>query len=149
MFKMVGLLKRRPGMSAQEFRDYYESKHRVIGEKYLAGYAVYYKRRFLQGFADPITGAEVEQDFDVLLEIGYKDEAAFAKANESFEKTLKRRQVKDLYETQVEQTEQIDAVRNLADADQEDAREDREQQSGYAPHAQKRPRTPGRLDLNA
>lgn len=84
MFKMVGLLKRRPGMSAQEFRDYYESKHRVIGEKYLAGYAVYYKRRFLQGFADPITGAEVEQDFDVLLEIGYKDEAAFAKANESF-----------------------------------------------------------------
>lgn len=76
-------------------------------------------------------------------------QASKAKANESFEKTLKRRQVKDLYETQVEQTEQIDAVRTLADADQEESREDREQQSGYAPHTLKRPRTPGRLDLNA
>lgn len=76
-------------------------------------------------------------------------QASKAKASESFEKTLRRRRVQDEFETQVEQTEQIDAVRKLADADQEDAREDREQQSGYAPHAQQRPSTPGRLDLSA
>ncbi len=48
-------------------------------------------------------------------------QASKAKASESFEKTLRRRRVQDEFETQVEQTEQIDAVRKLADADQEDA----------------------------
>ena len=32
-------MKRRPGMSIPEFREYYETQHRLIGEKYLAGYA--------------------------------------------------------------------------------------------------------------
>ena len=72
--------------------------------------------------------------------------ASKAKASESFDKALKRRRVQDEYEAQVEQTEQIDAVRKLADADQEDAREDREeQQAGY----QNRPIRPGRIDLSA
>lgn len=74
-------------------------------------------------------------------------QAAKAKASESFEKALQRRRIKDEYNAKVEQTEQIDAVRNLADADQEDAREDREAQNGndmpYAP-----PRHGG-LDLSA
>ncbi len=74
-------------------------------------------------------------------------QAAKAKANESFEKALKRRRIKDQYESQVEQIEQIDAVRHLADADQEDAREDREARQGSdMPYA---PTHRGRLDLNA
>lgn len=76
-------------------------------------------------------------------------QASKAKASESFEKTLKRRRVQDQFEAQVEQTEQIDAVRKLADADQEDAREDRQQQSGHAAHAQRPASGPGRIDLSA
>jgi hypothetical protein len=76
-------------------------------------------------------------------------QAQKSNSSKDFEKALKRKRAQDEYIAQVEQTEQIDAVRKLADADQEDAREDREQQSGYAPHAQRRPKTPGRLDLNA
>lgn len=84
MYKVIGLLKRRPGMSPEEFRNYYETHHRVIGEKYLREYAVRYVRRYLQGFADPITGAFAEQDYDVLLEIWYRDKDAFERANQLF-----------------------------------------------------------------
>lgn len=84
MHKVVGLLKRRPGMSVAEFRDYYEAHHRMIGEKYLRGYATRYMRRYLNGFADPITGAAPEQEFDVLLEIWYRDQKAFEEANLRF-----------------------------------------------------------------
>jgi hypothetical protein len=74
-------------------------------------------------------------------------QAAKAKASESFDKALQRRRIKDQYDAKVEQTEQIDAVRNLADADQEDAREDREANQGSSmPYAPKRH---GRIDLSA
>lgn len=76
--------------------------------------------------------------------------ASKAKAKESFEETFRRRRIKDGYEAQVEQTQQIDAVRSLADADQEDAREDRqEHQTGYPPYHRQTPERPSRLDLNA
>ncbi len=72
--------------------------------------------------------------------------ASKAKAKESFESTYKRRLIKDEYNARVEQTETIDSVRSLADADQEDAREDRqEHQNGFVPPHQRH----GRLDLNA
>ncbi|MHA7812245.1 MAG: hypothetical protein ACX94C_02470 [Phycisphaerales bacterium] len=74
-------------------------------------------------------------------------QASKAKSKDEFEKALQRRRGKDEYQMQVEQTEQIDAVRRLADADQEDAREDREARQGnaqlYAPTRD------GRLDISA
>ncbi len=73
-----------------------------------------------------------------------------AKAAESFEKTFRRKRVKDEYNAQVEQTELMDSVRSLADADQEAAREDRqEQQIGYPPYRRHPFEHPARLDLNA
>ena len=84
MIKVIGLLKRKPGMSPEAFRDYYETYHRVIGEKYLNGFAVKYMRRYLTPFADPITGSLPEQSCDVVLEIWYPDRATFDRANESF-----------------------------------------------------------------
>ena len=78
MVKMVGLLKRRRGMSVEAFRTYYESTHRVIGEKYLSGYAVKYMRRFLDARSDPATATfGADGDFDVILEIWYPDEATY------------------------------------------------------------------------
>ena len=52
MIKLIAPMKRRPGMSVDEFRDYYESKHRLLGEKYLAGYASKYLRRFIDPLPD-------------------------------------------------------------------------------------------------
>ncbi|MCK9468952.1 MAG: EthD domain-containing protein [Porticoccaceae bacterium] len=84
MIKMVGMLKRRPGLSVQAFRDYYESTHRKIGEKYLSGYASRYLRRYLTPLANPLTGEADEGEFDVILEIWYPDQAAFDAANAQF-----------------------------------------------------------------
>ena len=84
MLKVIGMLKRRAGMSPEAFREYYETHHRVIGEKYLKTFAVKYMRRYLTSFPDPITGQAGPQPFDVVLEIWYPDRAAFDRANETF-----------------------------------------------------------------
>tara|TARA_R110002126_G_C10271191_1_gene484087 strand:- start:338 stop:622 length:285 start_codon:yes stop_codon:yes gene_type:complete len=79
--------------------------------------------------------------------IAASSSASKAKAKETFETTYKRKLVKDEYNARVEETEHIDPVRSLADADQEDAREDRqEHQTGY--QRASKPQA-GRLDLNA
>lgn len=83
MFKTIGLLKRREGMSVEEFRDYYENNHRVIGEKYLKGNAERYMRRFLSPYPNPLTGEEVEPEYDVVMEIWYADEAAWQATGEA------------------------------------------------------------------
>lgn len=68
---VVTLLKRREGMSVADFRAYYESSHRVIGERVLGGYATRYVRRFLS----PMDGADLAVDYDVVMEIDFPDEA--------------------------------------------------------------------------
>ncbi|MEM7221047.1 MAG: EthD domain-containing protein [Pseudomonadota bacterium] len=81
MIKVVGFLKRKPGMSVAAFRDYYESTHRLIGERVLAGYACHYARRFLDGYSDAADAPfGVEGDYDVIMEIWYPSEAAYAAA---------------------------------------------------------------------
>ncbi len=65
-------------------------------------------------------------------------------------KAQNSRGIQDAYVKTVSQAEAIDAIRNLADADQEDAREDRqENQIGYTQQGQHGKSGPGRLDLNA
>ncbi len=68
---LVTLLKRREGMSKPDFIAYYESKHRLIGEKVLGGYATRYTRRHLH----PMDGTDADHDFDVVLEIDFPDQA--------------------------------------------------------------------------
>lgn len=68
---IVTLLKRREGMSKDDFIAYYESSHRIIGEKVLAGYGTRYVRRFLH----PLDGQDQDYDLDVLTEIEFPDQA--------------------------------------------------------------------------
>ncbi len=68
---MLTLLKRREGMSKADFIAYYETHHRLIGEKVLSGWATRYVRRHLH----PLDGADVAHDFDVVLEIDFPDQA--------------------------------------------------------------------------
>ncbi len=80
MIKLITLLKRKPGMTLQEFIDYYEANHRVIGEKYLRGHACHYVRRYLHSTPDPASGELREAEYDVLMEIWFPDQAAFEAA---------------------------------------------------------------------
>ena len=72
MIRLMTLLKRKEGMSKADFTAYYESHHRVIGEKVLAGYATRYVRHHLH----PLDGETLDQDPDVILEIEFPDQAA-------------------------------------------------------------------------
>ena len=67
---VVTLLKRREGMTKADFLAYYESRHRVIGEKVLSGWATRYVRRHLR----PLDGTDLAQDADVVLEIDFPDQ---------------------------------------------------------------------------
>ncbi len=80
MFKVIGLLKRKPGMSVEDFRTYYETRHRVIGEKYLKGHASRYMRRFLTPSAHPSAGEASDSPCDVILEIWYDNESIYEEA---------------------------------------------------------------------
>jgi hypothetical protein len=72
--KVMIFLKRRPGMSVAEFRDYYENSHSKLCEKYAAG-ALRYARRYIDFAPDPVTGEAVEKDFDVITELWFADRA--------------------------------------------------------------------------
>ncbi len=73
MFKTITLLKRRPGLSMDDFIAYYERVHAHIGEKYLAAGAQRYVRRFLH----PIADDGQDKPYDVVMEIWFADRAAF------------------------------------------------------------------------
>ena len=76
MIKIVMPMKRRPGMTIPEFREYYETKHRLIGEKYLKGYATRYFRRFVNPLPDR-AGELYDPEYDVILEVWYPDQQTF------------------------------------------------------------------------
>ncbi|KKC27301.1 EthD domain-containing protein [Sphingomonas sp. SRS2] len=76
MFKAVCLLKRRPGMSFEEFVEYYETNHRKLGEKWLNG-PTRYVRRYLHPVNNPVSGETPELDYDVLTEMWFETREAF------------------------------------------------------------------------
>jgi len=76
MFKTVCLLKRRPGMSFEDFKDYYETHHRKIGEKVLP-HGVRYMRRYMEAVPNPVTGESAELEYDVLTEMWFDDQDAY------------------------------------------------------------------------
>jgi EthD domain len=80
-YKILIFLKRRPGLSLEEFRDYYEGSHAKLCAKYAVG-ALRYFRRYVQPLPDPATGRADEMDFDVVTELWFEDRTAY-------ERTLK------------------------------------------------------------
>jgi hypothetical protein len=75
-FKILIFLKRRPGMSVEAFRGYYEDRHAKLCEKYVTG-VTRYLRRFLDPLPNPETGKNDELPYDVITELWFDDEATF------------------------------------------------------------------------
>ena len=80
MLKTLVLLKRRPGMSMEEFVDYYENHHAKLGEKYLLPRVKRYLRRYVHPENNPITGHAEELDFDVVMEMWWDSREDFDEA---------------------------------------------------------------------
>lgn len=76
--KLVTLLRRKDGMTMEAFKDYYESVHARIGEKYLSPHASRYFRRYLHPVPGPDASRQAEErTYDVLMEIWFPDQQAF------------------------------------------------------------------------
>jgi hypothetical protein len=80
MFKAVCLLKRRPGMSFDEFVSYYESNHRKLGEKWVPTQTRYIRRYLRPVGKNPITGEAPVTEYDVLTEMWFETREAFEAA---------------------------------------------------------------------
>lgn len=94
MIKIVLFLKKKAGLSRQEFIDYYENHHVPLIVKHTGHFMLAYKRSFID-WDDPLSAASAdtfgassgEAAFDVVTEILVKDRATmtamFATASEA------------------------------------------------------------------
>lgn len=76
IWKILLFMKRRPGMSVEAFRDYYENNHVPLCLKYSSGVSRY-MRRYLDPQPNPETGDSSELAYDVITELWFEDEAVF------------------------------------------------------------------------
>jgi len=75
-YKILLFMKRRPGMTLEEFRDYYETKHAPLALQHGASMARYV-RRYIEPQPNPDTGETGELPYDVITELWFTDEAVF------------------------------------------------------------------------
>ncbi len=94
MIKVIAPMRRRPGMNREEFREYYESRHRLIGEKYLKGYAQKYTRRFTNPTMDR-DGELRDPEYDVFLEIWYPDKETMAACGARLNEPEARKEIRE------------------------------------------------------
>ena len=75
-YKILLFMKRRPGMSVESFREYYEERHAPLclqGGSTMSRYV----RRYLEPQPHPETGSWELPPFDVITELWFDDEQAF------------------------------------------------------------------------
>ncbi|WP_317930096.1 EthD domain-containing protein [Halioxenophilus sp. WMMB6] len=75
-YKILLFMKRKPGLTPTEFRDYYEQQHVPLCSKYIKGLNRYL-RRYLEPLPNPETGQCLEPEYDVITELWFNDEALF------------------------------------------------------------------------
>lgn len=74
--KILLFMKRRPDISVEAFRSYYENNHAPLCETYSTGVDRYI-RRYVEPQDHPETGPASEMDFDVITELWFEDEPTF------------------------------------------------------------------------
>ena len=75
-FKILLLMKRKPGMSMEAFRDYYENHHVPLALKYPAANTRYI-RRYLVPQPHAESGTNEELPYDVITELWFDDEEIY------------------------------------------------------------------------
>ena len=75
-YKILLFMKRRPGMTMDDFRDYYENHHVRFGEESSRGITRYI-RRYIDPMPNPETGDDSELPYDVITELWFDDRAMF------------------------------------------------------------------------
>jgi hypothetical protein len=83
MFKVIWLLKRKPGITLDQFRDHYESSHAVLGQTHLGHLMLSYTRNYNVGVPLPENPDAIaraisskQSDYDCVTEWVLRDEQA-------------------------------------------------------------------------
>lgn len=75
-YKILLFMKRKPGMSVEDFRDYYENQHVPLCLKHAKG-MTRYLRRYIEPKPHPETGPGDDFAFDVITELWFEDKKIF------------------------------------------------------------------------
>lgn len=76
MFKVMVMIKRKPGMSMEDFIAYYENQHAPLGASKVPNLKRYV-RHFIRPYGNDVYSADNESSYDVLTEIWFDDKADF------------------------------------------------------------------------
>jgi len=77
MLKMVILIKKKPGMSREDFINHYETSHAVIGKRLLGHLWTKYVRNYPMSLMEyQPEDNSIEDSYDAVTEIWFKDQAA-------------------------------------------------------------------------
>ncbi len=76
MFKVMVMIKRKSGLSMEDFIDYYESMHAPLGFSKVPNLKRYV-RHFIRPYGNAVYGADTTSAYDVLTELWFDDEADF------------------------------------------------------------------------
>lgn len=85
MFKIIWLLRRKPGISFEEFQDHYERSHAELGKHYFGHLIKHYRRNYndrrILDTTSPAVAklmAAKQWDYDCITEWELEDEASMA-----------------------------------------------------------------------
>lgn len=91
MIKLIFFLKRKPGISAEEFRDRYENSHALLAKRYIGHLLENYVRNYptfatLNPSNQPAGSTPAPHDigYDAIAEMWVKDEAALNEVSRIF-----------------------------------------------------------------
>jgi uncharacterized protein (TIGR02118 family) len=76
VFKVMVMIKRKPGMKMEDFIAYYENNHAPLGASKVPNLKRYV-RHFIRPYGNEIYSADSESSYDVLTEIWFDDKADF------------------------------------------------------------------------
>ena len=94
MIKTIAFLKRKAGMSQEAFERYYETRHAPLILS-IAPQICDYRRNFLRTAGAIVVPGLPAPDFDVVTELWYADEAAFAAALAAFTDPVNAKRIAD------------------------------------------------------
>ena len=75
-YKILLFMARKPGLSVDDFRDYYERVHAPLATKYSRGISRYI-RRYIDRQPHPETGSGEDIPYDVITELWFEDEKIY------------------------------------------------------------------------
>lgn len=77
MLKMIILIKKKPGMSREDFINHYETSHAVIGKRLLGHLWTKYVRNYPLSLMEyQPEDNSIDDSYDAVTEIWFKDQAA-------------------------------------------------------------------------